>query len=541
MRQSRLVAWRWLIAGVLVFQLQPSEAADPPSPPTSPPPEASATQHFDVREYRVLGNTVLSDREIEGVLYPRLGESKTLTDVDAARAALEAAYHAAGYATVFVDVPPQKVDEGIVRLRVTEGRLRNRSISGARYFSEREILAQLPATTPGTVPKISELQQQLNAVNTQTPDRSVVPILKAGSEPGTTDLTLKVDDHLPLHGSVDLNNQYTPDTRHLRANFGLSYNNLFQDLDSISLQYTTTPQATGEVGVVNTGYAFHPIDGLRPSISFTNSSSNVATLGTLGVLGKGQVYSARLSAPIAQLPGDSQTLTVGLDYKSFRNAITVASIGEQVEPVSYVNLSLTYSGAWQRFNASQAVEQFGSLDLTFDAGPRGIANRTSNFGSGALATRGNYAYLRSGGSFSTRLPADFLLTLRGTGQVALEKLVVYEQESFTGADGVRGYLDAEVLGDTGIKGSVQLQSMPFSRKGFIFADGFFFFDAGRSHLIQALPGEPGRTDLRSWGAGLDLFPGHAITGSLTWAEPLVSGPRTEAHEYRVLFDLKGSF
>ena len=30
-------------------------------------------------------------------------------------------------------------------------------------------------------------------------------------------LALKVDDHVPFHGSVELNNQYTIDTTHLRA------------------------------------------------------------------------------------------------------------------------------------------------------------------------------------------------------------------------------------------------------------------------------------------------------------------------------------
>src|SRR5580692_8900935 len=123
---------------------------------------AAADQRFDVHEYRVLGNTVLTARQIEGVLYPLLGDGKSMTDVEAARTALENAYHSLGYATVFVDVPPQEVTESIVRLRVTEGRIHERTIHGARYFSEGHILEQLPATQPGTVPKMSDLQQQVN-------------------------------------------------------------------------------------------------------------------------------------------------------------------------------------------------------------------------------------------------------------------------------------------------------------------------------------------------------------------------------------------
>jgi hemolysin activation/secretion protein len=503
---------------------------------------AESTVHFDVLEYRVLGNTVLSNREIEGVLYPRLGKDRSFADVDAARAALEAAYRALGYATVFVEVPPQEVVDGVVRLHVTEGRLRERTIQGAHYFSEREILAQLPATAPGTVPKLSEVQSELGALNAQTADRTVVPVLKAGPAPGTIDLALNVDDHLPLHGSFELNNQNTPDTEPLRATAALSYDNLFADLDTISAQYTMAPQRWGQVGVFNTSYSTQPFAyGLRPSFSFTNSSSNVATIGTLGVLGNGQVISARLSDPMIRVPGDMQSLTLGLDYKHFRNTIDVASTGVEIQPISYVNLSVLYSGAWQQIGASGTVIRFGSLNLAADFGPRGLANGPTDFANSRYLARSNYAYLRSDAAFTTRLPLDLHLTLRAAFQLAQEPLVAYEQQTIAGADGVRGYLEAEVLGDSGVKGTLQLQSPPLIHGASMLGDAFIFFDAGHSHTIDALPGQPGATVLRSTGAGLELLPGQRVTGSLTWADPLVEGPRTPAYDSRVLFDLRASF
>ena len=519
-----------------------TSAADAPAADAKPLP------HFDVHEYRVLGNTVMSNRDIEGVLYPLLGDAKTITDVNAASVALEDAYHKAGFATVFVDVPPQEIEDGVVRLHVTEGRTRVRTISGARYFSEGKILAELPATQPGTVLNVIQLQAQLGTVNAETTDKSVTPILKAGPVPGTMDLALKVDDHLPLHGGVDFNNQYTPDTESLRTTVSLSYNNLFGELDSLAAQYTFTPQKTGQVSLVNAIYGFRPIgDGIRPSISFTNSSSSVATIGTLGVLGDGQVYGTRVSAPLMFLPGNIQTLVAGLDYKHFRNTINLGSSGAQsstattIQPISYLNASLGYLGSWQVTSQAGAVSQLMSFDITVNAGPRGVANRTENFANTRFLARGNYVYFRSDASFSQRLPANLQLILRASGQAALEPLVEYEQDSIAGADGVRGYLEAEVLSDTAFKGTIQLQSPPIAPHGYMLGDGFVFFDAGRGHTLDALPGEPGNTTLRSWGIGLDLFPGHPVSGSLTFADPLRQGPRSKANEPRVLFDLKGSF
>jgi hemolysin activation/secretion protein len=509
---------------------------------TEPPAAAPSEQQFDVHEYRVLGNTVMSNRDIEGVLYPRLGDKKTLADVETARAALENAYHTAGYATVFVDIPPQEVGDGIVRLRVTEGRIRVRTISGARYFSEGKILERLPAAAPGQVPKLPDLQQQLNAINTETSDRTVVPVLKAGPEPGTMDVALNVTDHLPLHASLDINNDYTPDTSSLRATASLSYNNLFGDLDSIAVQYTGSPQRTGEVSVANATYGFAPFAGdIRPSFSFTNSSSNTATIGTLGVLGKGQMYGARVGFPLVQLPGDTQALTLGVDYKHFRNTISLQEAGNVIQPVSYVNFSLGYTGGWQFSAPSGQVRQIVTLEVTGNFGPRGLANQTLNFDNSRFMARGNYAYLHASASFLTRLPADMQLQLRLSGQDAIDPLLVYEQMSITGADGVRGYLEAEDLGDTAWKGSLQLESTPLLVRTFNLGDAFLFYDVGHSHTIYALEGEPRHYSLRSWGVGLNILPGHSISGTLTWARPLADGPRTGARESRVLFDLKGSF
>jgi hypothetical protein len=112
---------------------------------------AKPEQHFDVMEYRVIGNTALAVRDIERVLYPLLGMNKSLKDVEAARTALETYYHDHGYGTVFVDIPPQTVTDGLVRLRVTEGRIEREQIGGAHYFPERDVIAALPAAKPGTV------------------------------------------------------------------------------------------------------------------------------------------------------------------------------------------------------------------------------------------------------------------------------------------------------------------------------------------------------------------------------------------------------
>ena len=492
-----------------------------------------------MREYRVIGNTVLPARDIETVLYPLLGDNKILSDVEAARAALEKAYHEHGFGTVFVDIPPQEIENGIVRLHVTEGRLNARKIDGARYFSERDIVAALPAAKVGSVLDLPALQRQLAEVNAQTADLSVVPILKAGPVPGTVDLELKTTDTLPLHGSVEVDDNYTAFTKPLRTTVGLSYGNLFAALDSVAIQYQDSPQDFGQVSVFNANYLTRPFaDGVRISGYFINSNSNVANVGAgaLGVLGKGQIFGLGLDFAPVVTAHSSQELTLGVDYKHFRDVITPGGGSAQlVTPISYTNVSLTYAGAWHSTHLD------GSLSVTPDFGLRGAPNSADSFENKRFLGRPNYFYLRWSGSLTGHLPADYRITLRVAGQDTTEPLISNENFSIAGADGVRGYLEAEELGDVAEKASLQFQTPTWNWHIPKLFNAFLFVDVAHERVLSTPPNQPDNAELRSWGAGLSLFPEHAFTGSLIWADPLRNGTYTRAGESRLLFSVRGSF
>jgi len=499
-------------------------------------PAAPSDQRFDVNEYRVLGNTVLQNREIEKILYPLLGTGKTLADVEVARTGLEKLYHDQGYGTVFVDIPPQSVNDGIVRLRVTEGRVERTQISGARYFPERDVIAQLPATTPGSVLQLSKLQTQLGAVNSATPDRTVVPVLKAGSAPGTVDLALTVNDTLPLHGSLEFNNQATIGTQELRGIASLSYDDLFGRLDSLSLQYQFTPQQFDQVRVIAANYAPHAFEsGLQPSFTYINSNSNVPTAGTLGVLGIGEIFGGRLTYPVMKSSTSLQSISVGIDYKHFRNTINLDATTALDTPISYLNLSAGYTGYWRTDVLTT------TFNFSANAGPRGLVNNSNAFANDRYKGQANYFYARADLATVIKLPADFSLRLRAGGQSAAEPLITNEDYSIAGADGVRGYLEAEELADKAIKGTLQLNSPGLRHGDLILIDVYGFFDAGKTVVIEPLPGEPSGATLRSWGFGVDILPSQKVTGSVTWAKVMNDAGVTRDGSSRVLFILHGAF
>ncbi len=523
---------------IAVLALGVAAGARSQEPVAPPQPEAT----FDVHEYRVLGNTVLSNRDVESALHPLLGDRKTPADIEAARAALEKVFHDHGYTTVFVDIPEQDVSDNTVRFQVKEVRLHAVHMAGARYFSERQILARLPAATAGTVPNLTALQSQINLLNAQSMDLTVVPTLKAGQEPDAVDLMLNVNDHVPFHGGLEFNNQNTPDTKPLRMIASLSYGNLFNEFDNVSVQYQASPQAFNEVKVFAANYSWGALaNGIRPSVYFLDSDSDVASVSSFGVLGKGHIFGTQLGLPLTDAPGMPQSLTVGAEYKHFLQSIEPASPAGAAAapsggaPVNYVDVSLGYRGTWVS-GPSQ-----GTLTTTANYGPRGAPNTSEATSSAKAADSASYFYLKMDGSMVIALPAQFKLDLRADAQYADKPLIVYEELSITGVNAVRGYLEAESLADKGVVGSIQAQTPTWRQKTTPLGDFFLFYDEGYGRVLDPSPGVAGSFTPRSWGAGLHLLPGKWVTGSLTWADPLATGPNTKRGDSRLLFDVRGAF
>ncbi|MBW8809539.1 MAG: hypothetical protein JF591_12035, partial [Lysobacter sp.] len=81
---------------------------------------AAPIARFDVMAYQVLGNSQLSNLDIEKAVYPHLGPQRSEQDVEAARAALQALYDHKGFPTVSVVIPEQDASTGLVTLQVNE-------------------------------------------------------------------------------------------------------------------------------------------------------------------------------------------------------------------------------------------------------------------------------------------------------------------------------------------------------------------------------------------------------------------------------------
>lgn len=495
-------------------------------------------RQVSIEQYLVRGNTVLDARAIEAAVTPFLGPGRTLKDVEGARDALLAAYQARGYQSVYVDLPEQQVEQGVVVLQVSEttvGRLR---VVGAQYNSPLDVRQQVPALREGGVPDFSQAQVELTALN-RSPKRQVMPLVRQGTLPGTMDVDLKVDDSSPWRASVGLNNDYSADTKKLRTSMSIGHDNLWQLGHSATFSFFGTPGDLNQTKVWSASY-MAPIGTQGWSVEATGyqSNSNVASTGGTSVLGKGHALGMKLNYTVPNSGVWWHSFSGGIDFKDNQEALQLNGAGSSI-PLKYVPLSVAYNGYAQTESASYG------LGLSLVAGTRasfGYGSDSATYDNKRYKASPSFLVLKGDANATYTLASGAQLHGRMAGQLADAALVSGEQMAAGGANSVRGYLSAEATGDYGISGTLEWRTPQltyFSRlenwRLFAFADG------ARLRLRDPLPEQKDLFGLASVGIGSSFQFLRYINGRIDFAYPLREGPRTHKHARRINFNLSASY
>jgi hemolysin activation/secretion protein len=511
---------------------------------------SSPSARFDIDEFRVEGADNLPQIEVEAAVYPFLGPGRTANDVEKARAALEKAYHDKGFQTVGVSVPQQDAQRGFIVLKVTESRVGNLRVKGSRYFDLANIKRNAPSLQEGKLPDFQAVTKDIVALNRWS-DRRVTPSLRAGVRPGTVDVDLNVEDTFPLHGSVELNNRQSPSTTPLRADISLRYDNLWQLGHSMTVTYQEAPLNPKDAMVISGSYlARTDYDWLSVLIYGLKSDSAVATVGGANVVGPGQVIGGRAVMTLPTKGELFQTLSLGVDYKDFKQTLTLANNSFD-SPVTYVPLVASYSATWQ------ADGRLTQLNAAITSGLRGVGSSPDQFDAKRFKATGSFIHLNADISHTQDLPGGAQLFGKMQAQVADQPLVSSEQFSLGGQDTVRGYLESEVLGDYGIVGTLELRTpniAPYLEQKLDNPPGppvkfnafndwrfFAFADAGRARIHEPLPDQQSQFDLASYGVGTRLKTLNHFNSVVFVGMPLTSQQVTVAHHPRISFRIWGEF
>lgn len=482
--------------------------------------ESKPVNYFDILEFQVQGNTKLSNAQIETAVYPHMGEKKTIDDVEKARDALEKSYHQAGYLTALVDIPEQDVDRKIVKLNVTEGKVGRLRIKDSHYFSLGRIKELAPSVKEGEVPYFPAVQQDVARLN-RSADRRVMPVLKAGKAFGTVDVELKVEDKLPLHASLELNNRYSQNTTKSRLGGSIRYDNLWQREHSLSLSFQISPENTDEVKVLSANYLMRFDDSdMLLALYGVRSKSNVATVGGINVLGDGTIFGVRLIKPLPSLDDFYHSISFGLDYKDFGQ--TVLFGGGIESPITYMPISATYNATLQKSNNKT------QMNTGVNFGLRGLVADEAEFKNKRPGAKPNFFVAKAEIEHTHALLQGFEGYIKLDGFFSGSPLISNEQYLAGGADSVRGYLEAEDSADQAVHSTLELRS-PELLKSQAWLQSFklaAFYDIARIKTIGA-----GSTVLAGTGFGIRVKALKNVNFAIDLALPLKDSLETKKGDF----------
>jgi hemolysin activation/secretion protein len=543
-----------LLSRPLPASCQEPSAADTAAPGREAPSAEAPPTTFAIKRFQVRGNTLLPARPItldEEMPVPRpnlvdtleefLGEGKGIQEIEAARAKLERVYHDLGYPTVLVNIPEQTVGaEGTILLDVVEGKVRRVRVTGNRYFTMESIIKDLPTLHEGNLIYLPRLQEELAVVNSQA-DMRVEPTLMPGKEFGTVDVELKVEDKMPLHGSLELNNRASANTHDLRLNGVIHYDNLWQQGHSLSGQFQTSPEDIREVRVLSASYVLPPPwqDEHRLALYGIWSDSETGFGEGFTVTGSGFISGARYVIPLTPYEQYNHNLTAGLDYKAFEETVGFAHDPSLRTPIRYWPLSVAYSGSLP--DAHGLTVFSAALNMCF----RELRADPGQFAIKRSQSRGGYLFGTFGVERRQQLPWQTGLYLKLDGQLASEPLIANEQYIVGGMESMRGYQESFESADNALhfvaewSGRDLWPATGFTAPGS--AEPFLFYEFANLRLESPLPQQDGEFNLSDAGVGIRGKISERYTFEADWATALTSRAAVSAGEQRLSFLLKYAF
>lgn len=496
-------------------------------PPLRLPDEAdtlglAAGQRIFVRSYRISGNTAIPTAELEALTRPYANRDVSFAELAELRDRLTLAYVERGYVTSGAEMPDQRIEDGVVQLRIVEGRLSAIRVESDGRFRPAYFERRLRRTARGPI-DVNAIERRLQLFQKDPRIASVQARLIPGEQRGESLLRVDVLESPPFLLQAGFDDYTSPSVGELGGRGHFAFDNAVGWGDHFDLLLLGTPGLWD----LSSGY----------EIPFTDWDTSVA-------VHLRRAWSRVIEEPFDALDIESEAETYGL---GFRQPVYRSATSE---------LALTLVGEWRR-----------SQTFLFRQGTAFVPGPDSNGVARVVPLRFGQEWSYSGRSqavaarslLSFGLPIlgatenpDFLPTIPGKipdgeyfvwlGQVQAARrfafldleilarldlqlsdspLLSLEQLAMGGASTVRGYRENTLVRDNGVIGSIELRvpiwrrpESPFSFELAPFFDGGHSWNTDRETL--------GPEGLLSIGIGARMAFSHHARFQIYWGHRLES-------------------
>lgn len=494
----------------------PSDLLEPvPSGTPVEPPDGDVPSTITVKQFNITGSTVFSQEELAQVVEPFVGRPITLAELFQARTAVTDYYVSKGYITSGAFIPPQRLQDGVVEIRVVEGTLEEIQITGTQRLRPGYIRSRLAIATPAPLNR-DRLLEALQLLQLDPVIETVSAELAAGTRPGTSVLNVRVVEADTFGVQVLLDNARTPSVGTDRRQIQLNQGNLLGFADTLSLSYTNTDGSDA----VDLSYTL-PVSPrnatVNVALSVTESEVIEEPFDVLNIESRSRTFEITYRQPLVQTVREE--FAVGLTATRRESDVTfnLPGFGELPFPSPGADegetrvTALRFFQEWVRRGNREVIAARSQFTLGLDWFGATVNDDPPD--SRFLAWRGQGQWVRL-------LAPDTLLLVRTDVQLSGETLLPLEQFGLGGLQSVRGYRQDALLTDSGIFASAEVR-IPVVRipQWEALLQVVPFFDLGRA-WNSGDSEEPDVNDLASIGLGLRLQMSNTLTARFEWGIPL---------------------
>lgn len=414
----------------------------------NPVPQTS----FILNSIAIENNTVYKTPVLMRLIDEHIGKEVTIEDLIMMANQITEYYQNNGYLSTVAYLPPQKVQDGNIRIVVLEGRYGKINIEGNKWTRSRFLKKQFLEDNKikeGEILNVKDIKTVLKDLNSQNYIKAGISMYDAEAGEEFSDITLEVKDRFPIDFDFRWDNQGRELTGLQRAVFYAGMYNLTGFGDQLLSTTTLSARAWGESLMYTVPIAKNET---KLTLGWSYSASNLGgEFKEFGIKGKSTNYFVNLSRRLIKKDTYKLYGDIALDIRDSTTTSNVEGLYSQYKTravrANLTNVKDDMYGKWM-FNvgASAGVPLLGATNTTND---RDVAG--NNF----VKLNANLARLQL-------LPWNSLGIFQLAGQASTRALFPSEKMYLGGIASVRGYEEGFVLADNAFTGSIEVRTpVPF--------------------------------------------------------------------------------
>jgi hemolysin activation/secretion protein len=495
---------------------------------------ADPTPMFVLRNVSLTGAQAIPPGRLAGAWQPFIGKKVSQADLAAIATGIGDAYRAAGFHLSRAIVPPQDIAAGVVRIQVIEGGIVDVALKGegAEQFGIRGLLGAVLAEQPS---RLATLERQLMLINIRPGVRVTdTQLEEIGTASGRFRLVVCVQTW-HVYAFLGVDNLGSSAVGPWQGYATAAYNSMIAPGDALALNLSTTPGDPRQLRFARLSYDTPiGVDGVRIGASGLHSEVWPGDFRRLfGDNTRTDAFELRASIVPLQSQRASLTLTLAAGFSKVSERDSFGLIYNDNIRILSLNsdyrLKDDFGGTnYLTVNWRQGLDVLGASDKS--------DLFTSVWGASPKFSALNFWFTR----YQTITDA-VSVKLSSAGQIASGPMYLSQQFYLGGLAFGRGYGAAEVSGDNGIAGSLELR---FDQKlNYKYWTGFQLYSFVDSGLVwwDGLRPSDGPA-LTSVGGGARFFLGGDLQADFGVAVPLgYRAPDNWARHPRFLFTLSNAF